>query len=201
MNARARRSLLSLAAVLACAGAVRADEQWDLVYHSGVCGDLDKVKAALPKSKVDRAPHGDGDTALLKAAEKGCVETARFLLDNRADVNQRHSPQKFYDNYGKDGRTPLIYAAQNKDLAMLQLLVERKANLGLASDGDETALHWAAYKDWKEGAAYLLEHGAPADHSTSKTGSPLSYSAGTGDVELIKMIAEKLPPGRMNAEM
>jgi ankyrin repeat protein len=69
-------------------------------------------------------------TLLHVAAEYGRVEAATLLLNRGADVNARSS----VDAPGVGGQTPIFHAAtqfENRGLPMLQLLIERGADLSV----------------------------------------------------------------------
>jgi hypothetical protein len=71
-----------------------------------------------------------GGTLLHVAAEFGIVDAARLLLDRGADVNARATA----DDRGVGGQTAIFHAATqfgDAGLPMVQLLVERGADLGL----------------------------------------------------------------------
>jgi ankyrin repeat protein len=71
-----------------------------------------------------------GATLLHVAAEFGIVDAARLLLDRGADVNARAA----VDDAGVGGQTAIFHAATqfgDAGLPMVQLLVERGADLGL----------------------------------------------------------------------
>jgi ankyrin repeat protein len=60
----------------------------------------------------------DGTTALIIAAQLGWVEGADVLLRGRAPVDQSN----------RRGETPLIFAVQNRDQAMVRLLLSKGAD-------------------------------------------------------------------------
>jgi ankyrin repeat protein len=71
-----------------------------------------------------------GATLLHVAAEYGSYEVATLLLDRGAEVNARSN----VDATGIGGQTPIFHAAtqfENRGLPMLQLLIERGADLSV----------------------------------------------------------------------
>lgn len=79
-------------------------------------------------------------TALHHAARGGHVDIAAFLLDHGADVNARNVDASQWDSV-----TPLIVASEwEKNLAMVNLLIARGADLNAATGLGETALMRAA---------------------------------------------------------
>ncbi|MEP6961528.1 MAG: ankyrin repeat domain-containing protein [Acidobacteriota bacterium] len=80
-----------------------------------------------------RDTNGGQLTALVFAARQNCIECARILLDNKADVNQA-------TNYGW---TPLLTATQNRNYKLASLLLERGANPNALNNGGWSPLYLA----------------------------------------------------------
>lgn len=68
-------------------------------------------------AKVD-ARDDDGDTPLMEAAAIGFVDAAELLIARRANVNLANG----------GGETPLIRAVQNRDVAMVRVLLAAGAD-------------------------------------------------------------------------
>lgn len=92
-------------------------------------GDLVSLKMLIAKGADLEARDSNGETALMKAAITGRVETARALLDAGADPN-----------HGTMFGTPLSYAVQFKHAELAALLLER----GAAPTPDAKALAGSA---------------------------------------------------------
>ena len=68
-------------------------------------------------------------TALMYAAQFNLPETAKRLLERGADINATTSGEgDCWTNVNVSERTALMYAAENADLAMVDLLLEHGAN-------------------------------------------------------------------------
>jgi len=76
---------------------------------------------------------------------KGDIETVKKLLSIGEDVNQK-----------SDGMTPLMYAAKYNRTEILELLIERGADLKAKSDNKMTALKYAELHGAKD-AYQILE--------------------------------------------
>ena len=59
-----------------------------------------------------------GNTALMKASEKGYIEIAEYLINNGASVNFQN----------KEGVTPLMVAAEKNNFYVFKLLIDKKAD-------------------------------------------------------------------------
>jgi len=90
------------------------------------------------------------ESPLMMAALKGKLDSARRLIERRAEVN-------------KPGWTPLHYAATNADnesVPMVRLLLEHHAYIDAASPNQTTPLMMAAHYGNPAAVKLLLEEGA-----------------------------------------
>ncbi|MEO8099443.1 MAG: ankyrin repeat domain-containing protein [Acidobacteriota bacterium] len=108
------------------AGDTKAGDTTDLV------AEADAAAAEFSFGR-QRDTNGGQLTALVFAARQNCIECARILLDNKADVNQT-------TNYGW---TPLLTATQNRNYKLATLLLERGANPNLRNNGGWSPLYIA----------------------------------------------------------
>jgi ankyrin repeat protein len=110
-----------------------------------LCGRTDRIAAHLDRdpslvhrrfadfdfgSTAGRGLTLRGATLLHVAAEYGCVDAARLLIDRGADVNATAAR----DESGVGGQTPIFHAASQCDdygLPVVKLLVERGADLSV----------------------------------------------------------------------
>jgi uncharacterized protein len=91
---------------------------------------------------------GGGLTALIYAAREDCLECARILVGNKADVNQT-------SHYGW---TPLLTATQNRHYKLGEYLLEHGANPNLANNGGWTPLYLATDNRNIEGGDYPVRN-------------------------------------------
>jgi len=90
----------------------------------------------------------------------------------------------------EDGRTDLHYAARDGDLALVERLVSRKADVNLQDRHGWTPLHFAAQALSREVASYLLAHGALVDTQDGHGNTPLFRAtfAFRGDGAVIQLL-------------
>ncbi|HIE53972.1 MAG TPA: ankyrin repeat domain-containing protein, partial [Chromatiaceae bacterium] len=100
---------------------------------------------------------------LRLAAAIDDVETMEKLLDQGADVNAAN----------KYGKTALMMAAENGNLAAVSLLLARGADVNRKTVADCTALTLAAENGEPEVTALLIERGADLEARTRAGTTPL----------------------------
>jgi ankyrin repeat protein len=91
---------------------------------------------------------GGGLTALIYAARENCLECARVLVENKADVNQAT----------RYGWTPLLTATQNRHYKLGAYLLEHGANPNIANNGGWTPLYIATDNRNIEGGDYPVRN-------------------------------------------
>jgi ankyrin repeat protein len=87
---------------------------------------------------------GGGLAALHLAAREGDIESAKALLDGKADVNQ----------LTEYGWTPLLTAVNNRNYALASMLLDRGADPNIANKGGWTPLYIATDNRNIEGGDY-----------------------------------------------
>ena len=110
-----------------------------------------KVARALlahPAIRID-ATNAANETPLMIASLKGNIDAARELLSRGAAVN-------------RSGWSPLHYAASGPSLPLLELLLQRGADINATSPNRTTPLMMAAGYGLQAGAEWLLGKGADA---------------------------------------
>ena len=94
-----------------------------------------------------------GSTPLIDMAsvKNTSIETARYLLDQKANVNAKNN----------DGITPLMCAVLANNIELVKLLVEYGAEINIANNKDETIISMACCKvKNKQIIEYLFDQGA-----------------------------------------
>lgn len=143
----------------------------------------------------------NGYPALCVAAQVGCPDILRILLDHNTDVNQLdHSlftPLAIAAYWGlgelvrilldhgadmelcsRTGERPLFWAAYSLETKkghpdVVQLLLERGANIEPVKINGDTPLLWAVENGSEQSAQVLLEHGANVNHQDEIGITPL----------------------------
>lgn len=152
------------------------------------------VKLLLDKGADANARAADGTTALMKVAKFGTtfVGVAELLISHGAEVTlttaamlgdvgkvQRHLETDADVNArGRDGRTALIWAANNGHIDVARLLLDKGADVNAEDKNGWTALWAAVWMRRPDMVKLLLERGADVG-TTGKHGGTLLQMAET----------------------
>ena len=111
----------------------------------------------LLKAGADwKATRWNGETPLMIAAGTGSVEEVRMLLDCGADINGAEP---------KSLQNALMWAASEGHSGVVDLLIQRGANVNAASKSGFTALVFAALKNDARDVQHLLKAGADPNYA------------------------------------
>ncbi|XP_047937888.1 ankyrin-1-like [Salvia hispanica] len=119
-----------------------------------------------------------GRRAIHLAAEKGNLEIVTRLVERFG---------AFVDIPSYCGDTPLIEAAREGHINVVEFLISHKAQLQAANKKGFTALHYAVQKDNRDLMELLLNNGAPTEKD-SVDGTPLQIAASRGQIKSIKLL-------------
>jgi ankyrin repeat protein len=133
--------------------------------------EIRRIQAMIRNSPdLISAPSGDPSmTPLERAASKGQLRVAEFLLKAGAEVNPTRS-----------STTPLHRAARAGHKTMVELLVRRGANVNALSSYQQAPLHYAAEKGFVSVVEILLTAGADPNLRDSSGSTPLALAAFNG---------------------
>jgi ankyrin repeat protein len=154
---------------------------------------------------------GGGLTALVLASREGDLDSAKFLVEKGANVNQ----------VTEYGWSPLLVATNNRHYRLGEYLIEHGADVNLANKGSWTPLYLATDNrnieggdfpvpkpdiDHLEYIKFLLEHGAnpnarAKDNTLTRTiftmqwffengATPFVRAAQSSDLELLKLLVQ-----------
>lgn len=115
---------------------------------------------------------------LLVAADRGYLKVAAKAIKLGADVNQQTG----------DGISPVMFAAQNGDSAMVSFLLEKGANPNLVPYNGITALIGAVNNNHLNTAEQLIKKGAKINATDDGRISSLMYASAYGYYDLCDML-------------
>lgn len=163
------------------------------IFELVVYGDIDGVRRRLNENP-DLVNEADGirEVPIHKAVRSGNLEVARMLLDFGARPNHN----------GVDGVTPIIIAALQDDGPMVDLLLERGADLNGAdaSFAKNRTLHAVVMKGSQAMLEKLLALGADPNGTNALGETPLHLAVADGLHAKLKVLMEAGadPAFRMN---
>jgi ankyrin repeat protein len=128
-------------------------------------GEIPKLKALLDAGQKVDARDGTGKTALMRAAERGHIETVRILLASGADASASVSDR---DSIWF-GCNALIFAAQSGNTELVELLINAGALPRDAATDGNTPLSFAIERQSPRMVEALLKAGAPLTDDTLVT--------------------------------
>ncbi|XP_067668166.1 ankyrin-1-like [Haliotis asinina] len=128
-------------------------------------------------------PFQHQDTDLHDACKEGNLQRVRDILQqNKNDI----------DKHGKDGMTPVMWAARRGHREILDLLVEKGANLQLVDDVRNNILHWACRGGNISMVKHIISINAVDISSKGRDGrTPLMYAARMGEHKLFQLLVSK----------
>jgi ankyrin repeat protein len=136
-------------------------------------GNLDAVKALLVHgADVNAAEHGREQTALMWATAERHPKVVEALVEAGAHINARSGVRPLVVNTGAEyetkgvieiqqgGYTPLLFAAQQGDIASARFLLAAGANVNDVAPAGVSALVLAAHSGQEEFGIFLVDKGA-----------------------------------------
>jgi ankyrin repeat protein len=121
----------------------------------------------------------NGDTALMLAAFKANKPAVKALLDKGATVN-------------RPGWTPLHYAAAAGDNEIVQMLMDKSANLDARSPNGTTPVMMAARGSHILTVKLLLDAGADATLKNQQGMTAIDFAKEAGDTQIVEGLTYRL---------
>ncbi len=121
------------------------------------------------------------NAALVAAADKGCIELARRLLDDGASLSSRD----------RLGAMPLAHAAKTGHTDIVELFLERGADINARDLDGGTALFAASEEDNPSAVRFLIAHGADVN-IPGRTGlTPIATASFAGNEQVVRLLLDK----------
>ena len=151
-----------------------------------------QFRAGVGRPPSPTAKDANGWTDLHYAAVLDLPSLAKRLLQSGATVDARLKSdgepftdelkatlRRFgedYDDWNRDGETPLHITAYSNAIATATLLVERGAAVNAKANNGATPLHSAAWKNARATATLLIERGAAVNAKDNDGQTPLAVA-------------------------
>jgi len=125
----------------------------------------------------------NGQTPLMMASARGCVEAMRLLIEKGAEVNQRDGA----------GETALMFACASGNPDAARLLIDRGADVKIKSKRNETALGFAGTAGVQSTIELLLAKGAEVNVRNFRGYSPLMFAASSDAMPagIVRLLLDK----------
>ncbi|MBN9246601.1 MAG: ankyrin repeat domain-containing protein [Hyphomicrobium sp.] len=121
------------------------------------------------------------NAALSAAADKGCIELARRLLDDGASLASRD----------RLGAMPLTHAAKSGQTEIVELFLGRDADINARDLDGGTALFAASEEDNPSAVQALIAHGADVN-IPGRTGlTPIAAASFSGNEQIVRLLLDK----------
>ena len=131
---------------------------------------------------IEAVAHGDGrNTALIKVVQEGDLDGLKLLVADGADVNSQSSGDRW---------TPLMIAAHEGHVEMVETLFGKGAVLDASSGKDQNALMIATIEGHVEVVSALLEHGAQVNARNKRGWTALRFAISMDETEILQLLIE-----------
>lgn len=150
---------------------------WNGLVYAAVNGHAEVLRILLDRGFAYDAEAGDWK-GLMFAVTYRNAQTAEMLLRAGADPDIRDD----------DGRTPLMRAAGNSDVAAVEMLLRYHPNINAQDTQGMTALMYAARKAKVENVRQLLDAGADRTIRNSAGESALDFAVEKKRTKMIPML-------------
>ena len=168
-------TMLGFAGPLVWIREARAQTVLERLLIAAEDNDTDFVRTTLargmPVDTVDKA----GNSLLLIACRFGRVETAKLLLDLKANIRHRNA----------FGDTALMTAALSGNVEIAKMLVDRGVPV---NQSGWTALRYCAAGGKAAMCQFLLDHDADIDARSPNGTTPLMMAVREGQFDVVKLL-------------
>ncbi|EQC27154.1 TKL protein kinase [Saprolegnia diclina VS20] len=138
----------------------------------------DKQARWLKRGGKINSTDKDGRTLLYKAAQKGLYDTAKFLLENKANVHQAKS----------DGSTPLHVACREGHVKIVELLLKYKADTSVAMNEGTVPLYAASRNGHRAVVKALLAAKADVNHVVIGGKTAMQVASRNGHRQVVELL-------------
>ena len=191
------------------------------LFVAATCGNVEILRFLVENGANVNATDDFGLTPLMAAVANQLLDAVTFLIDQGADVNLLDSSGSTALHYASevsfdpssclivkqlinrganinavtndDKLTPLMLACKNKNVSVVNCLLQNGANVVLTSDNGWTALHFVVdgFNDSSEILRSLLNNGADVNARSVDNETPLMVASQSSDVETVTLLIEQ----------
>ncbi|KAJ8132800.1 hypothetical protein O1611_g824 [Lasiodiplodia mahajangana] len=122
-----------------------------------------------------------GSDSIFRYVHDGDINNVGICLDSGTDINQKHES---WD------QTPAAMAVGFNQVKVLELLIERNADINIPDRGGRTPLFYAVLFDRSEAIQRLLQAKADPNFLDKNGKSPLHWAAKQGNTEAVELLVK-----------
>lgn len=165
-------------------GSHQDQQLWKLLYQKDIARskNINRIKNILRTVKNIEALNEVGATPLIWASGEGKLELVKFLLANNANVHAALP--------GSLGQ-PIHVAASKNHVKIVELLLNKGADIEAEDSFKRRPLHIAAREGWEDLTRFLLDRNATIDVFTKESRTALRYAAQNGHSAIVKLLLDR----------
>jgi ankyrin repeat protein len=164
-----------------------------VLYYAARSRNLDLFQYFVEKIWLDInvfIKHDECIQVLYCAVERGDICLVKYLVDQGLGVNYNFNGSYIEEDMICQGATPLHVAVLNKDINLIQYLIEKRADVNNADINEQTVLHLAVINDYIDIIKYLIEKGVDVNSYDVCTFTALHYAALNSSLEVVQYLIE-----------
>jgi len=175
------------------------------LFMAAGAGRKDLVELLLANKAEVNSKAIDGEMPLHAAAAEGYKDVVELLLANKADANAKdnagHTPLDWAAHKGHGDVVELLRqhgsldpnvirdSTLNGDLKKVKVIIKENPDLVFRQDDNgDTPLIWAALRDHKDVAEFLLASSAKVNATNNAGETPLHLAAGKGYKDVVELL-------------
>lgn len=157
-------------------------------HQSVVAGRTEDLKALLQAGTDPNQRDAQGQTLLMRAADRGDLNSVQLLLEHGA----RATDTTALDKDGNGGLTALHAALRQDAVEVVDALIRAGADANAIANQVWTPMHYAAYRGATRSIRYLHEHGASVDapFRSARGSTPLMVAAQYEQIATLRTLLE-----------
>jgi ankyrin repeat protein len=193
---------------------IEGRHSWHYASQYGAIDVMKFLKSKIPNVIELRTNNQVSATALHIASEVGNLTSAKWLIDNQADINSQtrqhgltpffiacmkknlQMAELFFNNnkfinyiVDKSGFGTLHWGLELRNIAILQRILDKGIDINLRDNEGKTALFWAVQYNWLPESKFLLEHHANPNIADNSGIYPLHFATHQGFIDLISLLS------------
>lgn len=174
------RDFCFLTMAFLCFVGIYSQEKFDVfdVARNGTLAEALKIIKTNPNAF--NVVNNEGYSPLILACYRGNNEVAKFMIANGCDINGTSSMG-----------SPLMASVVKRNLEMVKLLLEKKANVNTTDANGTTALIYATMFKNYDVVRWLVKANADPNLKDNSGNSSLDYAILADDDQLIEILKSK----------